>query len=64
MSLCLLMNTKEDILKNNGNQTFFLAPYLVEKNTVKVNGAKVPIVLHNLPLCSAEDRNSYRFATT
>jgi len=52
MSLCLLLNTKEDILKNNGNQTvFWHHTSIVEKNTGKVNGAKDPIVLHNIFLC-------------
>jgi len=62
MSFFLLLNTNEDILKNDWNQLFGTIDFHSrKKNTMEVNGVKVPIVL---PLCSAEDRNSYRFATT
>jgi len=37
-----------------------LTSIVENKNTMEVKGAKVPII----PLCSSEERNSYRFATT
>jgi len=47
MSFFLLLNTKEDIYKNDS----CLAPLMTrveKKNTMEVNGAKVPIVLKNI----------------
>ncbi len=71
MNVFVLLNTKEDILKNVGNRAvlghhwlplyFFFPP-------LEVNGApKQPdykLFSKYLPLCSAEQRNSYRFGTT
>jgi len=59
MSFFLLLNTKEDILELNS----CLAPLtsIVEKKWKSM----VPIVLQKIfPWCSAEERNSYRVATT
>jgi len=52
-----LLNTKEDILKNDWNQTVFgtIDFHSRKKNTMEVSGAKVPIVLQRV-------RNSYRIA--
>jgi len=59
------MNTKEDILKNDwifGTIDFHIV------FTMEVNGAKQLFGSNRsskyLSLCSAEERNSYRFATT
>jgi len=52
MSFFLLLNTKEDILKNNWIQILWKS--MVPHNCL------VPIVLSKyLPLCSAEERNSF-----
>jgi len=61
MSVLLLLNTKEDILKNDWNfGTIF--------STMEVKGAKQLFGSNRtskyLLLCSAEERNSYTFATT
>jgi len=67
MSFFLLLNAKEDILKNDLNfgtidfhSIFF--------PTMEVNGAKQLLGSNRfpkyLPLCSAEVRKSYRFSTT
>ncbi len=71
MNVFVLLNTKEDILKNVGNRavlgtidfhSIFFFP------TMEVNGApKQPgykLSSKYLPLCSAEQRHSYRFGTT
>ncbi len=56
-----VLNTKEDILKNEGNRAEHFSP------TIKVNGApKQPdykLSSEYLPLCS-EQTHSYRFGTT
>ncbi len=55
-----VLNTKEDILKNEGNSSIFFP-------TIEVNGApKQPdykLSSEYLPLCS-EQRHSYRFGST
>jgi len=40
MSFFLLLNTKEDILKNDWNSCLAPLTSIVEKNTMEVNGAK------------------------
>ncbi len=70
MNVFVLLNTKEDILKNIGHRAvlghLWLPKYLFP--TMEVNGArKQPvhkISSKYLPLCSAEQRNEYRFGTT
>ncbi len=70
MNFFILPNTKEYILKKVCNQAFLGAPItsIVEKNTMEGNGAPellyFPHSSDNLPLCSAEQRHSYRFGTT
>ncbi len=66
-----LPNTKEDILKEVCNQAVFGAPLtsiVGKKNTMEVNGAPellcFPHSSEYLPLCSEEQRHSYRFGTT
>ncbi len=57
---------KEDILKNVGNRA--VLDHSIFFPTMEVNGAlKQPdfkLSSKYLPLCSAEQRNSYRFGTT
>ncbi len=65
----VLLNTKEDILKNVGNSGFGapLTSIVLFFSTMEVNGApKQPdykLSSKYLPLCS-EQINSYRFGTT
>jgi len=65
MSFFLLLNTKEDILKNDWNFDFHSIFFY---STMEVNGAKQLFGSNQsskyLNLCSAEERNSCRFATT
>jgi len=68
MSFFPLLNTKEAILQNDWNFGTIDFHSRKKKNTMKVNGAKQLFGFNRsskyLPLCSAEVRNSYRFATT
>ena len=72
MNFFLLLNTKEDILKNVSNQTVdgpHWLPYLFSLYYgLEVNDAhqlfSYPYSSKYLPFCSAEERNSYRFETT
>ncbi len=68
LNVFVLLNTKEDILKKVGNRAVFgapLTPIVFIFSTMEVNGApKQPgykLSLKYLPLCPAEQRNSYRF---
>ncbi len=62
MSFFLLLNTKEDILKNVENQTVAIDFHSMEKNTVEVFGnQKLFNYQHSskyIRLCSTEERNS------
>jgi len=64
MSFFLLFNTKEDILKNDWNFGTIVFVF----STMEVNSAKQLFGSSRSskyrPLCSANERNSYRFATT
>ncbi len=70
MNVFVLLNTKEDILKNVGNSssgaplTFivFFVPTMEVNGAPKQRGYKLS--LEYLPLCSAEQRHAYRFGTT
>ncbi len=59
MNVFVLLNTKEDILKNEGNRTVLIIVFflLLWKSMVPQNSLKY------LPLCS-EQTHSYRFGTT
>jgi len=61
------MNTKEDILKNMGNQTVDI-DFHNRKKIIKILGYKsmatVNSMVTNILLCSTEERNSCRFETT
>jgi len=46
----LLLNTKEDILKNDLNYGI-VDFFCIFFSTMEVNGAKVPIILQNIFLC-------------
>ncbi len=65
-----VLNTKEDILKKVCNQAVLgtIDFHSRNKNTMEVNGAPellcFPHSSEYLPLCSAEQRHSYRFGTT
>jgi len=50
MSFFLLLNTKEDILKNDCNFGT-IDFHIIFFSTMEVNGAKVTIVLQNIFLC-------------
>ncbi len=67
MNVFVLLNTKEDILKNVGNRAV-LGHSVFFFPTMEVNGApKQPgykLSSKYLPLCSAEQRHSYRFGNT
>ncbi len=69
MNVFVLLNTKEDILKNVGNSSSGapLTSMVFFFPTMEVNGApKQPgykLSSKYLPLCSAEQRHSYRFGT-
>ncbi len=71
MNFFVLLNTKEDILKNVGTEQFwgtidfhsnFFFPTMEVNVAPKQPGYKRSSKY--LPLCSAEQRNSYRFGTT
>ncbi len=66
MNVFVLLNTKEDILKNEGNRA--VLDQSIFFPTMEVNGApKQPdykLSSEYLPLCSAEQRHSYRFGST
>ncbi len=65
MNVFVLPNTKEDILKNVGNRAvlgYFCFPTMEVNGSPKQPGYKLSSKY--LPLCSAEQRNSYRFETT
>ncbi len=68
MNVFVLLNTKEDILKNVGNRAVlghhwvFFIPTMVVNGAPKQPGYKLSSAY--LPLCSAEQRHSYRFGTT
>ncbi len=70
MNVFVLLNTKEDIRKNEGNRAFLGHHdfHSIFFSTMEVNGApKQPgykLSSKYLPLCSAEKINSYRFGTT
>jgi len=64
--VCLLCNTKDDILKNVGNQTVdgsHWLPYEKKKILWKSVGSWLP-TFFKIILCSTEQRNSYIFGTT
>ncbi len=66
MNVFVLLNTKEDILKNEGNRA--VLDHSIFSPTMEVNGApKQPdykLSSEYLPLCSAEQTHSYRFGST
>ncbi len=68
MNVFVLLNTKEDILKNVGNRAVLGQHRLLFFPTMEVNGApKQPgykLSSKYLHLCSAEQRHSYRFGTS
>jgi len=53
-----------EFLRMIGTKQLFGTIDFHSTNILEVTGAKVPIVLQNRSLCSTEERNSYRFATT
>ncbi len=65
-----VLNTKEDILKKVCNQAVLgtIDFHSRNENSMEVNGAPellcFPHSSEYLPLCSAEQRHSYRFGTT
>ncbi len=63
MHVFVLLNTKEDILKNLGNRAVLGQVFVFP--TMEINGApKQPDYKHNSkyrPLCSEEQTHSYRF---
>ncbi len=67
MNVFVLLNTKEDILKNVGNRAVLgtIDFHSIFFPTMEVNGApKQPaykLSSEDLPLCSTEQRHSYRF---
>jgi len=67
MSFFLLLNTKEDILKNDWNFGS-IDLHSIFVTTMEVNGAKQLFGSNRsskcIPLFSADERISYRFATT
>jgi len=67
MSFFLLLNTKQDILKNVGNQTVD-GTHSIFFPTMEVNGYhQLFDYLHSLKyllLCSTEERNPYRVGKT
>jgi len=67
MSFFLLLNTKEDVLKNDLNQTVVWHHWLPSRKK-KILWKSMEFGSNRsskyLRLCSAEERNSYRFATT
>ncbi len=66
INVFILLNTKEDILKNGGNRAVLGHQYF--SSSMEVNGApKQPgykLSSKYLPLCSAEQRHSYRLGNT
>ncbi len=70
MNFFVLPNAKEDILKKFVTRLFWgtIDFHSRKKNTMEVNGAPellcFPHSLEYLPLCSTEQRHSYRFGTT
>ncbi len=68
--MSFLLNTKENILKNVETEQFLgtIEVHSIVFPTMEVNGApKQPghkLSSKYLPLCSAEQRYSYRFGTT
>ncbi len=70
MNFFVLLNTKKDILKNEGNRAVlghhWLSLYLfflLRKSMMPQNSLVTNFLQNNLP-CSAEQRHSYRFWTT
>jgi len=65
MSFFLLLKAKEDILKNVSNQTVD-RPHIsiLWKSMESMNCLVTHIPQKNLLLCSAEERNSYRFGSS
>ncbi len=66
MNVFVLLNTNEDILNNVGNRA--VLDHSIFFPTMEINDAlKQPgykLSSKYLPLCSAEQRNSYRVGTT
>jgi len=66
LNVSVLLNTKEYILKNVETEQFWIRVFLFP--TIEVNGdPKQPdynLSSEYLPLCSAEQRHSYRFGNT
>ncbi len=65
MNVFVLLNTKEDILKNEGNRA--VLDHSILFPTIEVNGAQKTAWLQTFfrisSLCSAERTHSYRFGT-
>jgi len=71
MKFFVLLNTKEDILKNVGNRAVLgyrrfttVLFFLLWKSMEPQNSLVTNFFSEYLPLCSAEQRISYRFGTT
>ncbi len=70
MNVFVLLNTKEHILKNEGNRAVLgtIDLHSSFSSSMEVNGApKKPVYKLSSeypPLCSAEQTHSYRFGTT
>jgi len=68
MNLFLLLNRKKDILTNMGNQSALTSIVWKKYILWRVKGAYQLLgyqqSLKYLLLCSAEERNSYKFGTT
>ncbi len=70
MSVFFLLNIKADILKNVDNQTVAGTHWLPQygqkklRNAMRTNNCLVTHIIQYTILCSAEERNSYRFGTT
>jgi len=66
MCFFLLLNTKEDILKNVGNQTVDHGPHLLVYifHTVGTNNCLISEILQNIFFCVQQKNEIHKFGTT